>query len=208
VARVPVGALFRPPLLPSSLLGMMIHVLQALLLYGLVVWLPSFFIRQGLTIHSTLAYTTIMSLGGPVGALIGVLLADRMGRKPVIMGASIATGLFAALYPFAPAGTPVVVVGFCMIASIYVFVAVGVALRVPELFPTAIRLRGVGLSNLAGRTVAMGVQFAVVWLFASGGVAMVISAIIVALILQTVAIGVGDRETSGRSLEALAVAPA
>jgi putative MFS transporter len=98
----------------------------------------------------------------------------------------------------------VTLVGFCMITSIYVFVAVGVALRVPELFPTPIRLRGTGLANLAGRITATVVQFGVVWLFSTGGIAGVIAAIVAVLVLQTVIIALCDRETRRQSLEEIA----
>jgi putative MFS transporter len=145
-----------------------------------------------------------MSFGGPVGALIGLLLADRVGRKPVIILASLSAAVFAAIYPFAAYGPAVTLVGFCMITSIYVFVAVGVALRVPELFPTPIRLRGTGLANLAGRITATVVQFGVVWLFSTGGIAGVIAAIVAVLVLQTVIIALCDRETRRQSLEEIA----
>ncbi len=38
---------------------------------------PAFFVKQGMSVVSSLGFTTLMSLGGPVGALIGMWLGDR-----------------------------------------------------------------------------------------------------------------------------------
>ncbi len=69
------------------------------MVYGFIVWLPSFFVKQGLTITSSLGFTAIMSLGGPFGAGIGMLVADRFNRKRMIIGLSILAALLGLAYP-------------------------------------------------------------------------------------------------------------
>ncbi len=57
--------------------------------YGFVVWVPTFLVQRGVTINGSLGQTVLMSLGGPTGALLGFLLSDRIGRRPLIIGASL-----------------------------------------------------------------------------------------------------------------------
>src|SRR6202012_5784496 len=93
----------------------------------------------------------VMSFGSPVGALLGMWLSDRVGRKPCIIGFSVAAIAFGTIYPHAGSPGMLMLAGFLLIASIYVLVANSWALYVPELFPTEIRLRGAGFCNTIGR---------------------------------------------------------
>jgi len=92
-----------------------------------------------------------MGLGGPVGALIGMWLADRIGRKPSMIIFSFAAICFGAIDPNLVDPAYVTLGGFALGASIYVLVGVAWSLYVPELFPTVIRMRGAGFCNTFGR---------------------------------------------------------
>ena len=59
-------------------------------------------------------------IDSPIGCAIGALCADALGRRPTIIGASIASIIFGSLYPFAPAPVLLLVVGFLLIVAIYV----------------------------------------------------------------------------------------
>jgi MFS transporter, putative metabolite:H+ symporter len=142
----PVWRLFSPPYLGRTLLGSLLHVVVGFSLYGFIGWLPTFMVKGGHSVVvSSLGYTTLMSLGGPVGSLIGLALADAIGRKPSIVGSSIAAAAFGLAYPFMPDGAPLVAVGFLLVSAIYVMLANGFAMHVPELFPTRYRLRGTAI---------------------------------------------------------------
>ena len=65
----------------------------------------------------------IMSFGAPIGAAIGALTADRLGRKPAIITASAAAILFDCIYPFAKAPMVLMCVGLALTIPIYVLVA-------------------------------------------------------------------------------------
>lgn len=134
--------MFQPPFLGRTLLGSLLHIVVGFSLYGFIGWLPTFLIKDGHSVVSSLGYTTLMSLGGPVGSLIGLALADSVGRKASIVGSSLAAAAFGLAYPFMPDGAPLALVGFCLVSAIYVMLATGFAMHVPELFPTRYRLRG------------------------------------------------------------------
>ena len=57
---------------------------------------------------------------------------------------------------------------------------------------------------MAGRVTAILVPFAVVWLYAAGGLAYVLGGVSSALVLQAVLALLYREETNGRSLEAIA----
>jgi MFS transporter, putative metabolite:H+ symporter len=144
-----------------------------------------------------------MSLGGPVGALIGMWLGDRAGRKPCIIGGSILAILFGALYPTISDPALLTVVGFLLVTSVYVLVAIAWGLYVPELFPTEVRMRGAGFCNTAGRLMTILTPQLVVPLFAAFGVAGVIALAGALLAIQAVLVAWLGIETKAKPLEAL-----
>ena len=113
------------------------------LIFGFVIFLPQFFLRQGLTIANSLAYTLVLSAASLVGCALGAYLSDAIGRRWSIIGASIVTIVTGYIYArFNAASDPEVVlsVGFVLIVAIYVQTAMLFGVYTPELFPTEIRL--------------------------------------------------------------------
>ena len=202
-ASVPLGfaALFRPPLLSRVVLGCLCLIVINTLLYGFVTWLPTFFIRQGLSVATSFGYALLMGLGAPVGSAIGALTADRWGRKPTIIGASAAAIAFGILYPMTLDPVLLPLVGFGMTVPIYVLVALLFGIYIPELFPTEVRLRASGLCNTFGRGATIVTPFLVVSLFETYGIVGVTSLMIGLLAVQIVAVAVLGVEPRNRSLE-------
>lgn len=196
-----VWKLFQPPYLGRTLLGSLLHIVVGFSLYGFIGWLPTFLIKGGHSVVSSLGYTTLMSLGGPIGSLIGLALADIVGRKASIIGSSLAAAASGIAYPFMPDGAPVILVGFCLVSAIYVMLATGFAMHVPELFPTRYRLRGTAISATAGRIATALVQFAVVAIFAWQGLFGVLATLAGVLVFQALVFLVFGFETKGRALE-------
>lgn len=196
-----VWKLFFPPFLNRTLLGCLLHVVVGFSLYGFIGWLPTFLIKGGHSVASSLEFTTLMSLGGPIGSLIGLALADRIGRKASIIGSSLVAAVLGLAYPFMGDGAGLIVIGFCLVSVIYVMLTTGFAMHVPELFPTRYRLRGTAISATAGRIATALVQFLVVGIFAWKGLSGVLSTLAGALIFQAVIFLFFGFETKGRGLE-------
>jgi putative MFS transporter len=185
-------------------MGFALNIGGNAMVYGFIIWLPSFFVKQGLTITTSLGFTAIMSLGGPVGAGIGMLVADRFNRKRMIVGLSVLAAVLGFIYPFAGSNGLVALNGFALVTVIYVFVAVAWASYVPELFPTELRLRAAGYCNAVGRMGAVAMPFAVVPLFGSFGIVGVVALLGAILLIQAAIVAALGIETNRRSLEALA----
>jgi putative MFS transporter len=197
------STLFTPPLLSRMIVGSICLITINTLLYGFVTWLPVFFIKQGLSIATSFGYSLLMALGAPVGSAIGALTADRWGRKPTIIGASLITVVLGIIYPMISDPVLLPAVGFALTVPIYVLVALLFGVYIPELFPTEVRLRASGIVNTLGRGATIVTPFMVVTLFEARGVAGVMSLMIGLLMVQIVAVWTFGIEPRHRSLEEL-----
>jgi putative MFS transporter len=203
IPRQPISALFKGQLLGRTIVGSMLIIGVSIALYGFVGWLPTFFVKQGLGIGSSLAFTAAMSFGSPLGNAVSMYLAERFGRKPSLIVCTLTAAVLGIIYPFAESAVQVVVVGFALTFFMGVMIGAGWALYVPELFPTELRMRGAAVCNTAGRVVSIFMPFAVVALFTTYGVAGVVYTLSGFLLVTTLLIAVLGIETRNRTLEEL-----
>jgi len=201
--QYPLSHLFARGLLARTLTGCLLLISVNVTLYGFIAFLPSFMVQRGLTITTSLNYILLMSIGGPVGALVGMVLGDRVGRKPCLVLFSLTALVCGLIYPHAVSAAEVTGIGFLLVMSTYVLVAVAFSMYVQELFPTEIRMRGVGLCNTVGRFALIVTPSITAALYAADGVYSVVIFIAALLALSTTVLVVFGPETKGRSLESL-----
>jgi putative MFS transporter len=197
------ASLFQGDILRRMLVGSWVLITVNTLIFGFVTWIPQFFVTQGVSVARSLAYTLVIVIGSPIGCAIGALCADALGRRPTIVGASIASVIFGSLYPFAPAPVLLLVVGFLLIVAIYVQVAVLFGVYTPELFPTEVRLRANGICNTLGRAATIVSPFIVIGLFQSYGIVGVLALMALLLLIQIVAVWGWGVEPRAKPLELL-----
>jgi len=184
--------------------GSIMQAVLGIAIYGFVAWVPTFLVQHGMAINRSLGQAVLMSMGGPAGAALAWLLSDRIGRRRAIIAASVLAAICGPAFAYATSQALAVVLGFAMFTLIYFLVSIIVAGYVPELFPTAVRMRGNGITSVVGRLTTIFVPFGVVALYGMGGVSAVLTGVAVALLAQAaLAWGYGE-ETNGRSLEAIA----
>jgi putative MFS transporter len=210
VPQVPFGALLRHPLIERMVVGCWVLITINSLIFGFVIFLPQFFLRQGLTIANSLGYTVVLAVASLVGCALGAYLADFVGRRWSIIGASIVTmlaGWFYARFSAASDLELVLAVGSVLIVAIYVQTAILFGVYTPELFPTEIRLRANGICNTFGRGATVASPFAVGALMASYGLPGVIWLMIGLLVVQIVLVFAWGVEPRNRALEDVATEP-
>ncbi|WP_109476210.1 MFS transporter [Paraburkholderia sp. C35] len=203
-SRTTILDLFVPPQLRRTFVSIVVQIAVNMVIYGFIVWVPTFLIKQGLGMASSLGYSTLMSLGGPAGALIGVLIADRVGRKNGLLAVAALAALIGWLYGHSTSVEMATLLGFCLFTLTYLMVALGVATYIPELFATENRMRANGIAGCAGRVTGILAPQLVVAMYAVGGIKDVLS-----MIAGTCAVLVGvlalfGIETNRRSLEDIA----
>jgi putative MFS transporter len=108
---------------------------------------------------------------------------------------------FGCVYPFIKDSLLLVVVGFLLVVTIYVQVALLFAIYVPELFPTDVRMRAVGICNTLGRGATIVTPFMVLALLHSYGIGGVLSMIIGLLAVQIIVVLNYGVEPRNRRLE-------
>jgi putative MFS transporter len=198
--------MFKPPILQRLLVGSWALITINTLIFGFVIFLPQFFLRQGLTIASSLGYTVVLAGGSLVGCALGAFTSDAFGRRWSIIGASVAVIVLGWIYAgFNAAADPVMVlsVGFFLIVAIYVQTALLFGVYTPELFPTEIRLRANGICNTLGRAATVVSPFIVGALMTAYQLPGVIGLMIGLLVVQIIVVWAWGVEPAKRPLEEL-----
>jgi putative MFS transporter len=211
IPQVTAADMLRPPLLQRMIVGSWVLITINTLIFGFVIFLPQFFLRQGLTIANSLAYTLVLSAASLVGCALGAYLSDAVGRRVSIIGASIVTivtGYVYALFNAASDPTIVLSVGFVLIVAIYVQTAILFGVYTTELFPTEIRLRANGICNTLGRGATVVSPFIVGSLMASYQLPGVVWLMIGLVLVQIVVVWAWGVEPRNRGLEEVASAKA
>jgi putative MFS transporter len=200
-----ITVLFRREVIGRTVLGAFFNITLGICLYGLITWMPTFFISEGLSIAASLLFTTVMSLGGPAGALLGLLLADHLDRRPMMMSLPILAAALALIYPAMTEPAGLMFVGFALVTTIYTWITFG-QIFVAESFDTASRLRGTGFSSMSGRLTTALVQFPIIAIFGFGGVSAVVGVVAAFLAAFSTLFFFVGIETRRKSLEAVAPA--
>ena len=206
VVQLGVTDIFRPPILQRLLVGCWVLITINTLIFGFVIFLPQFFLRQGLTITNSLGYTVVLACASLIGCAIGAWLSDMIGRRWSIIGASVITIVAGWAYArFNAASDPTIVlsVGFILIVAIYVQTAILFGVYTPELFPTEIRLRANGICNTLGRGATVISPFVVGYLMVNFGLPGVVWLMIGLVIVQIAAVYFWGVEPARQSLEGL-----
>ncbi|WIX98699.1 MFS transporter [Amycolatopsis mongoliensis] len=113
-------------------------------LYGLSSWLPSVLEGQGVSLLKSFGYTAIITAAGVVGAILAGQLINRIGRRVVLGGAFVLSGLFCLVWGTTSATGAVILLG-CL-ATFFGSGLAGSTLfaYASELYPTASRATGLG----------------------------------------------------------------
>ncbi len=203
---LPASAMLKPPILQRMIVGSWVLITINTLIFGFVIFLPQFFLRQGLTITNSLGYTVVLSAASLVGCALGAYTSDAIGRRWSIIGASVVTIIFGWIYAnFDASVAPTVVlgVGFVLIVAIYVQTAILFGVYTPELFPTEIRLRANGICNTLGRGATVVSPFVVGGLMTAYKLPGVIGLMTLLVVIQIVLVYVWGIEPAKRRLEDL-----
>jgi putative MFS transporter len=127
-----------------------VWVCQTLGFYGFNAWVPTLLVEHGISITTTLQYSTAIAVGAVPGAWIASIIADRWERKRLIALVAILVGTFGMIYGLSFNTWMIVVFGFLVAMSQQVFAPLLYSYTA-ECFPTAARNTGAGISYGVGR---------------------------------------------------------
>jgi len=192
--------MWRTPYRQRTIMLIIFNVFQTVGYYGFANWVPTLLIKQGITVTSSLMYSSIIAIAAPLGPVIGLLIADRFERKTVIVwmaAANIVCGLL-----------------FSQVLNVVLLISLGVCLTLAgniisysfhayqaELFPTSIRARAVGFVYSWSRFSAIFSAFFISSVLREFGVPGVFVFIAGAMICVMLAIGLMGPRTKNIALE-------
>lgn len=202
---VPITVLFSRPVIRRTLMALLLTVTCLLGSYSITGWMPTFFVKQGMTVTSSLGFNAAIMSGYVVGPLIMVFITDRIGRRRSIIMLGTLAAIFAGIYPFMREPALIIAIGFILVAMAASFLTFcsGTA---PEFFPTAFRFRGSGFAQTVGRICLIFSPFVVLWLFNNYGIVGVILAVSGMYVAVTLIYAVARVDTSAEALAKIAPA--
>jgi putative MFS transporter len=189
-----------PPYRSRTVMMTIFNIFQTVGFYGFANWVPTLLIKQGITITTSLMYSSVIALAAPLGPIIGLFIGDRFERKTVIVvmaAVNIVCGLL-----------------FSQVAQAVLLVSLGVCLTLAgniisysfhayqsELFPTSIRARAVGFVYSWSRFSAIFTAFLIASVLREFGTTGVFVFIAGAMLIVMLAIGLMGPRTKGLELE-------
>jgi MFS family permease len=143
--------IFRPALLPVTVVLTAVYFLHILTFYYMQTWLPKIIVDMGYSQSQGTGVLVWANLGGAVGGAVLGAMAVRYGLKPLTVLVGIATGILVALFGRLNADLNVIkivvfVAGFFWNAAIVGFYALAA-----RGFPTHARATGTGFMIGVGR---------------------------------------------------------
>lgn len=192
----------RRPMRGRLLFGVTIALGANVAIAAFLAWLPTMLLREGLTISSSLGRNLLMTAGTPCGALLGALLADRLGRKRGLVSVAGVAIVLAVIFARAVTAWGSVLGGFALLTAMAFVVNVIYAVYLPELFPTTLRVQGTAIAAAITKVAFIAMPFAMAGLLKSGGpkAAMLLIEVCLAAVALTVALF--GSETAYHSIEA------
>ncbi|WP_163505028.1 MFS transporter [Fodinicola acaciae] len=195
-------AIFRRPLLRTTLFACLLTTGVQGGYYTLATWLPAYLkTDRGLSVVNTGGYLAFLIAGAFLGYVSAGYLTDLLGRKKTIVLFAAVSAALVVAYTQIPVGanTLVMVLGFPLgFGMSAIFSGFGSFLA--ELYPTALRGTGQGLTYNAGRGIGAIFPTAVGFFASSWGVggALIFGALGYAIAVVAL---LGLPETRGRELE-------
>lgn len=199
--KIPFTHLFKGHLLRTTILAICVLIAMNTAIYSIVNWIPTIFVQSGITVQKTLGLTSLMFCGAPLGVFLTSRFIDHFPRKITAVTLLVALAILAYVYSLQRTETMIVAFGFFMTVVLFMYVCFASAVYVPELWPTAIRLRGSGFCNSIGRLFTVFTPFGVAWIlsnFGSVAVFATISAILIGVAVVVAFLGI---ETRAKSVE-------
>ncbi|MFM0069217.1 MFS transporter [Paraburkholderia aspalathi] len=194
------SAIWRPPYRRRAFMMIIFNVFQTVGFYGFANWVPTLLIGQGITVTTSLLFSSIIAIAAPIGPIIGLFIGDRFERKTMIV-AMAATVMTCGLI-------------FSQSTNATLIIAMGVALTVAsnimsysyhayqtELFPTIIRASAVGFVYSWSRLSAIFTSFLIAGVLKDFGTTGVFLSIGSAMVIVMTAVGLMGPRTRNLALE-------
>jgi len=194
--------MWRPPLLSRTLLVSMIWLCQTIGFYGFAAIAPLVLIQKGFSVTKSLGYTGLTAIGYPIGALLMMMLAERIQRKHLLVAAAMLVAGLGVVFGVADTAWLIIAAGFALTVVNVVMGNVTHAYT-SEMFPTALRATANGRTYSLSRVVSAVLPFfalTVLYNLGAGTLYLICAAV---LVVMSIAVTIWGPRTNKRQLESI-----
>ncbi|WP_248322605.1 MFS transporter [Caballeronia sp. Sq4a] len=192
--------MWRPPYGKRATMMIIFNVFQTVGFYGFANWVPTLLIKQGITVTSSLMYSSIIAIAAPIGPMIGLAIADKIERKTAIVAMAAANIVCGLLFSQSSNAAFLIAMGVGLTLSSNIMSYSFHAYQA-ELFPTSIRARAVGFVYSWSRFSAIFTSFIIASVLKGFGTTGVFVFIAGAMLIVMAAIGLMGPRTRDMALE-------
>ncbi len=145
--------IFRPPLLPTTLLATLLSTGMLAAYYSVTTWLPTFLqTERHLSVTDRTGYLMMMIVGSLAGYLTSAWLSDALGRRRGFILFACCGAVLILAYTRMPVSNSMLLIGFPLgFFVLGIFSGMGACFS--ELFPSAVRGSGQGFCYSVGRAI-------------------------------------------------------
>jgi len=209
-------ALWTPAVRGSVFIAAGLTVLQQVTGINTIIYYgPQIFELAGISSHAnSILATLLVAIVNVIATVVGILLVDRLGRKPLLYAGvgGMTVALFALAFAFSHQPTLGSSLGFIAIGCLMLYIACfafslgAIAwILVSEVFPLRVRGRGVAVATLASGIANFAVSLTFLSLIKAVGSAATFSIYGVLSIVTLIFVRFVVPETCGRELESISV---
>lgn len=192
------------PITVSIARGLLVAIVAVsavnLVQYTFTSWLPTLLVKQGIDVAQSLTFSAVMMAGAPIGAMIGAVSVDRIGRKKVIVSAFIAAAILGMMYTQQKMVPGILMIGFLLVTMIYVLMAAIIAVYIAELFPTYFRFRGAGYANGVAKILTVLTPYVVAWALMHVNANIIFYFITIIALIAAIVVALFGPETKKRQI--------
>ncbi|WP_250514777.1 MFS transporter [Caballeronia sp. INDeC2] len=192
--------MWQPPYGKRATMMIVFNVFQTVGFYGFANWVPTLLVKQGVTVTSSLMYSSIIAIAAPIGPLIGLAIADRIERKTAIVAMAAVNIVCGLLFSQSRNAAFLIAMGVGLTLSANIMSYSFHAYQT-ELFPTSIRARAVGFVYSWSRFSAIFTSFIIAGVLKGFGTTGVFVFIASAMLIVMAAIGFMGPRTRDLALE-------
>jgi putative MFS transporter len=192
--------IWQPPYRRRTLTLLVFNLFQAIGFYGFASWVPTLLVSKGITVTHSLLYSFVIAASNPFGPLLGMVIADRIERKTLVVLSALAIAVCGTLFAMQTSAAMLMFLGV-LITLGGTLLSVGYHAYQVELFPTRMRATAVGFVYSMSRLSAMFSGFMIAFALRHFGVPGVFALITGAMIVVMAAIGLFGPRTNNRALD-------
>jgi MFS transporter, putative metabolite:H+ symporter len=201
-SRADFSMMWRPPYRGRAIMMTIFNIFQTVGFFGFANWVPTLLIRQGITVTTSLLFSSIIAIAAPVGPIIGLLIGDRFERKTMIVAMAAVAIVSGLVFSHSTGASMIISAGVALTLANNIM-SYNYHAYQTELFPTAIRASAVGFVYSWSRFSAIFTSFLIAGVlkdFGTPGVFLFISG---AMLIVMAAIGLMGPRTRNLALESI-----